>query len=423
MAEQAMALAREIFPLPRSITGDGVRATLRRVAELIPIETVEVPTGTPVLDWEVPLEWNYSEAYVLDPQGRRCIDVANHGLHLVGYSAPFNGRISLDELQTHLHSIPSMPDAIPYRTSYYRESWGFCVTDSVRRALPPGEYEVVIKSRLTNGSLSYAEMLARGTLEREVLLSTHTCHPTLANDNCAGIAVLSVIARELSRLPLRLSYRIVFAPGTIGAITWLARNRDNVSRVQGGLVLGLLGDRGPLTYKRSRRGDSETDRIAAGIVKRLDERARVVPFSPYGYDERQYCSPGFDLPVGRLTRSPEGGYPEYHTSADALELLDLDAIEQSIEAVIRFLEALDGNVHLTSAAPFGEPRLGKRGLFRETGGRSPSEFEHASLWVLNQADGKHGVTDIAEASGLSAELLESASRALVSAGLVQGEGQ
>jgi aminopeptidase-like protein len=407
----AWALMTQLYPICRSITGDGVRRTLARVAEDIPLRTTEVPSGTTVFDWEVPREWNIREAWIADEGGRRIVDLRDHTLHLMSYSVGVDRVMTLEELKPHLHSIPEHPDWIPYRTSYYREDWGFCLPDRVLRGLRPGRYTVRIDSTLSNGSLTYGECVVPGTSSQEVLVFTHVCHPSLCNDNLTGIALASLLAAEVGRSNPRFTYRFVFAPGTIGSITWLARNEDPVGRVHHGLVLGLAGDRGPLTYKRSRRGDTEIDRIA-GYVMGSIAGARVVDFSPYGYDERQLCSPGFDLPVGRLTRTPNNEYPEYHSSADNFDLIDRDALAESLFACASILRVAERDARYVNLNPKCEPRLGKRGLFRSTGGKHPGEFEHALLWVLNQSDGSHSLLDIAEKSRLPFDLIALAADAL-----------
>lgn len=419
LAGRALALAADIYPICRSITGEGVRETLRHLQRAAPLDVFEVPTGTTVFDWQIPREWNVREAWIAGPDGRRIVDFRRHALHLVGYSAPVHARMPLHELREHLHSLPQRPDVIPYRTSYWRETWGFCVADRELAQWPDGEYEVLIDSTLAEGSLTYAECLVKGASESEVVIYTHSCHPALANDNAIGLAVAAVLAAELRQLRPALSYRFVLGPGTIGSIAWLARNEERLDRIRAGLVIGLLGDPGPLTYKRSRRGRTEIDFIAADAVRELDAAARVLDFSPYGYDERQFCSPGIDLPVGRLTRSPDDAYPEYHTSADDLALLRPDAVAQSICAIVRVLARLDANRLYCSRQSRGEPRLGKHGLFRPTGGSSPGEFEHAMLWLLNLADGAHGVLDAQAASGLPLATIETAAAALVKAGLLE----
>ena len=343
----------EIFPICRSITGDGVRATLGIVDRQIPLVVHEVPTGTPVLDWVVPKEWNARGAYIADSSGRRVVDFADTNLHLVGYSIPVRGRFALSELQDHLWSLSDRPNLVPYRTSYYSETWGFCLAQDRRDALAPGEYDVVVDTTLEDGALTYGEVLLPGEEPGEILLTTHVCHPSMANDNCTGIAVLAELGRLLSGVQRRHSVRLLFIPGTIGSISWLARNADRVEHIRHGLVLTGLGDPGPLTYKRSRRGDTLVDRAAAHVLAQGDEPSRIVDFTPYGYDERQFCSPGFDLAVGRMSRTPHGEYPEYHTSGDDLAFVHDASLVQSLEAVLRVLDDPRGGSDLRQPAAEG----------------------------------------------------------------------
>lgn len=414
----ALGAMPELFPICRSITGDGVRRTLDLIERWIPIERHEVASGTPVFDWEVPPEWNVRDAWVADRSGRRVIDFRAHSLHLLNYSTPVRRTMTLDELQPHLHSLPDRPDVIPYRTSYYREQWGFCLRHRDREQLGAGPFEVVVDSSLAPGHLTYAECVVPGrSAEHEAIVYTHTCHPSLANDNLSGLMAATMLARALRRETPRLTWRFVFGPGTIGSLTWLARNEKRLGQVVGGLVLGLLGDRGPLTYKRSRRGDTAVDRAAEHALQDFD--ARVIDFEPYGYDERQFCSPGFDLPVGRLTRSPNGTYPEYHTSADDLTLLDAGCYARSLQAAARALALIDANRRPLNLSGKGEPRLGKRGLYGSVGGSAPGEFEHALLWVLSLGDGEHDLVQMAARSGLAFETIEQATTALEEAQLVR----
>jgi aminopeptidase-like protein len=419
MAASAMQLLREIYPICRSITGDGVRRTIELLGRHAPLVRFEVPSRTPVFDWEVPLEWNVRQAYIANTVGERVVDFERHALHLMSYSPPVRARMSLDQLRPHLHTLPDHPDWIPYRTSYWREDWGFCLTQRQLDALPEGPYDVVVDTSLVPGSLTYAECRIPGELDSEFLIFTHICHPALANDNASGLAIATLLAAQLLRAKPRLSYRFVFAPATIGSITWLARNMEAARALRGGLVVGLLGDPGPLTYKRSRRGNTEIDIIASSTVRALDPSARVVDFSPYGYDERQFCSPGFDLPVGRLTRSPNGEYPQYHTSADDPDLMSADALANSIRALAYIIDRVDGNRRLRRRDARCEPRLGKHGLFRGMGGRTPHEFELALLWLLNQSDGTHGLNDIATAAELPDSVIAAGVDALLAAGLIE----
>ncbi len=415
---RAYEFVGEIFPICRSITGNGVRRTLECVGKRVPLKLHEVPSGTPAFDWEVPLEWNIRDAYVKSADGRRVIDFQASNLHIMSYSTPVRATMSLAELRPHLHTLPDAPDLIPYRTSYYAPKWGFCLRHRDLLALADGNYEVCIDSELKAGSLTYAECFLPGESDREVIIFTHVCHPSLANDNAAGIAVAMELARAVAKSPRRYSYRFVFSPGTIGAITWLAINEANVGRIAHGLVLGLMGDSGPLTYKRSARPDAEIDRVATHIVKTLNAQSRIEAFSPYGYDERQFCSPGFDLPVGRLTRSPNGGYPEYHTSGDNLDLVRPEFLAESLCAAARIVQALEGNGTYLNTQPKCEPRLGKRGLYRPTGGTEPSGREHALLWVLNQSNGRRSLLEIAETAGLPFTVIRSAADELQTAGLL-----
>ncbi|MFF4470341.1 DUF4910 domain-containing protein [Streptomyces sp. NPDC001599] len=414
------ALVERLYPLCRSITGDGVRATLDIVDEYLPLHMHEVPTGTQVLDWTVPQEWNIRDAYVADATGRRVVDFAASSLHVLGYSVPVSATMPLAELRPHLHTLPDQPSLVPYRTSYYRPEWGFCLAQETLDAMPEGEYEVRIDSTLADGHLTYAEHVVRGQVPDEVLVSCHTCHPSLANDNLAGIAVATFLARELAERNPYYTYRFVFAPGTIGAITWLARNRERVERVKHGLVLACAGDPGQVTYKQSRRGDAEIDRVLRHVLTASGRPHRVSEFTPYGYDERQYCSPGFDLGVGSLTRTPYAGYPEYHTSADNLDFVSPAAMADTLAVCREAISVLDRNRRYVNLSPYGEPQLGRRGLYDSLGGRSDAkQAQMAMLWVLNLSDGGHSLLDVAEKSGLAFETVAEAADALHGAGLVK----
>ncbi|MGI5284688.1 DUF4910 domain-containing protein [Nonomuraea polychroma] len=410
------ALVERLYPICRSITGDGVRATLEIIGEHVPLKITEVPTGTQVLDWTVPKEWNIRDAYVKDATGRRVIDFRESNLHVVGYSVPVSGTYTLEELRPRLHTLPEQPDLVPYRTSYYAETWGFCLRQETLDALDDGPYEVLIDSTLRHGSLTIAEHVVPGQIEDEIVLSCHTCHPSLANDNLAGIAVAVGLAQRLERP--RHTYRFLFMPGTIGAITWLALNRDRVDRIAHGLTLACAGDPGRLTYKRSRRGDAGIDRAMTHVLK--DRPHDVVPFSPYGYDERQFCSPGFNLPFGSLTRTPYAGYPEYHTSGDNPDFVTPAALADTLETLWQVTRVLEGDRTLLNLSPYGEPQLGRRGLYGSLGGRSDTkQAQLAMLWVLNLSDGEHSLLDIARRAELPFMAVEEAARALQDAGLVK----
>jgi aminopeptidase-like protein len=415
-------LARRLMPIPRSLTGDGVRETLRIVGEHVPLAATEVPTGTPIFDWAAPREWNVREAWIADSSGRRIVDWRESNLRLLGYSHPVRTRLTGAELDERLHSLPEFPDRIPYRTAYWADTWGFCVTEDERRAIRPDEeYEVCIDARLEDGSLTYAEALLPGESEEEVLLSTYVCHPSLANDNVSGIALLAVLGAHLVERSLHRSHRMLFSPGTLGPLAWLSRNLERLDRIRAGMVVACVGDPGPLRYKRSRAGDTAVDRAAAYVL-RGRPGSIVDDFAPWGGDERQFCSPGFDLPVGALTRTPHGLFPEYHSSADDLDLITAESLGDSLAATLEILDVLEGDRTYVSRNPYGEPQLGRRGLYREVSSGAPREeesFQRAILWVLNLADGGHSLLDVAERADLPFGVVVDAAAALLDADLLE----
>lgn len=401
IGEQIYALAAEIYPICRSITGDGVRATLARLGAQVDLEVHEVPTGTQVFDWTIPREWNIRDAYIRNSDGNKIVDFVKSNLHVMSYSVPVRQHLSLGELREHLYSLPQQPDLIPYRTSYYVENWGFCLPHRQLESLGEETYEVVIDSSLEDGSLTYGEFFHQGETEDEVLLSAHICHPSLANDNCSGLALLVHLANRIGQMKTRYSYRFLFAPGSIGALTWLSRNEDRVPRIKHGLVLSCVGDGGGPTYKRSRQGSAEIDRAMAHVLRHSEHQPSIVDFSPYGYDERQYCSPGFDLAVGLFQRSKFGTFPEYHTSADNLDLIKPGHLEESYRIIAGAIEILESNLAFENISPKGEPHLGKRGLYGAIGGdKDAAASIMTMLWVLNLSDGRHTLLDIAERAEL-----------------------
>jgi aminopeptidase-like protein len=405
-----------LFPLCRSITGAGLRATLRYIGGHIPLRISEVPTGTAVLDWEIPPEWRVRGATLSTLDGRTLVDFSRNNLHLLQYSTPVDRIVPRDELQAHLHSLPDQPELIPYRTSYYARNWGFCLADRARQALTDDAYRVRIDTSLEPGSLTYGECFLPGETEQEVLISAHCCHPSLANDNLSSIAVAIELARALAMRPHHFSYRFLFAPGTIGAIAWLHFNRDARARVAHGLVLTCLGDPAPPSYKRSRQGAAAIDRYAEYVLREAGNGDRIIPFAPTGYDERQFCSPGFDLPMGCLMRSPGGGFPEYHTSGDNPSLVTGDAMADSLDVLRRILELAERDRTLRNTSPYGEPQLGRRGLY--DGERAAGLNRMAVLWVLNQSDGRHSLLDIAELAGIPFSSIAAAADALCEVGLL-----
>jgi aminopeptidase-like protein len=412
---------REYYPWCRSITGDGLRQTLQALGDHIPLELHEVATGTPVFDWTIPNEWNVREAWIEDPKGNKVVDFRDHNLHLLGYSAPFKGRVSRQELVDHCFTLPDHPDWIPYRTSYFKEQWGFCLTQNQLDALPEGDYEVCIDTTLAPGHLTYGECVVPGSDPgAEILISAHACHPSLANDNLSGIALALYLARELANIDHRYTYRFIFAPGTIGAIAWLARNADNVDHIKHGLIFACVGDGHAPTYKQSRRGDAVVDKAVAHVLAQTSPDHTIKPFTPYGYDERQYCSPGFNLPVGCFMRSGPGGYPEYHSSADNLDLVQPEALADSLDKVLRVLEVLEGNATYRNLNPHCEPQLGKRGLYSLVGGRNDTQaLQMALLWVLNYSDGENSLLDIAQRAEMPFAQIRAAADALIEADLLK----
>jgi aminopeptidase-like protein len=416
------SFAAELFPICRSITGEGIRRTLAVIQNRIRLEISEVPTGTPVFDWTVPKEWNIRDAYIKDGRGKKVVDFQQSNLHVLNYSAPVRAKMSLNDLKPHLFTVPEYPDWIPYRTSYYQENWGFCLTHNHMLGLSDGEYEVCIDSTLEPGCLTYGEFYLPGRSSEEVLVSCHACHPSLANDNLSGLTVATALAQLISEKELRYSYRFLFIPGTIGAITWLARNRERAARIRHGLLLTGIGDAGGFHYKKSRRGDAEIDRAIAHVLRHHGEPYELMEFSPYGYDERQYCSPGFNLPVGCLMRSVWGTFPEYHTSADNLDFIKPESLAGSLCLCAAVVDVLENNFRYCNQNPYCEPQLGKRNLYRSTGGESIGTEINARLWVLNFSDGEHFLLDIAERSGLPFSVISDAANTLCESGLLVRTG-
>jgi aminopeptidase-like protein len=419
IGRDAYALMERLFPVCRSPTGAGVRATFDVLAEEIPISRTEIPSGTPVFDWLIPDEWNIRDAYIAAADGTRVVDFRESNLHVVSYSEPVRTTLPLETLRERLHTLPDRPDVIPYRTSYYERTWGFCLTHRQLLALVPGDYEVVIDSTLEPGHLTHAELTIEGTDERDVIVSTYVCHPSLANDNLSGIAVATMLARELLERPLRHTYRFLFAPATIGALAWLHQNQAQLDRIEHGLTLSCIGDGGGLTYKRSRRADAEVDRAVEVVLRDSGASHRVLDWDPWGGDERQFCSPGFDLPVGCLMRTPHGEFDGYHTSADSLERIRPESLGEAVVRCLELVDVLDTNCRPMNLSPYGEPQLGRRGLYRSAGGAvATPDDERALLWVLNQSDGRTSLLEIAGRSGLPYPVIRVAAERLEGAGLL-----
>ncbi|MGZ9165650.1 MAG: DUF4910 domain-containing protein [Anaerolineales bacterium] len=419
VGKEIYELIEALYPICRSITGNGFRESMRILKDHVPLELHEVPSGTHVFDWVVPKEWNIRDAYVKNSMGEKIVDFNKSNLHVLNYSVPVNRKLKLEELKGHLFSILEHEDWVPYRTSYYNENWGFCVTQRVFDNLGDEEYEVFIDSSLEDGYLTYGEFLIRGELEDEFLLSCHSCHPSLCNDNLSGMGVATYLAKYLGRKNLRYSYRFLFIPGTIGPITWLSLNEDKVSKIKHGLVIACVGDPGKMHYKKTRRGDAEIDAAVTHVLKHSGDDYEIMEFSPYGYDERQYSSPGFNLAVGNLSRTPHGRFPQYHTSADNLDFVKAESLADSFSKYVDIINVIDNNRTYLNTNPKGEPQLGKRGLYSTLGGRKDaSDNEVSLLWVLNLSDGEHSLLDIADRSGLAFPSIQTAAEMLIDCGLL-----
>jgi aminopeptidase-like protein len=422
VAAEMYGWAEELFPICRSITGDGVRETLRFLGRRMSnLEVHEVPSGTQAFDWVVPDEWNIREGWLADESGRRVVDFAEHNLHVVGYSEPVDRRLSLEELRPHLYSLPEQPTAIPYVTSYYRRAWGFCLRHDDLLRLEPQQYHAYIDASLEPGHLTYGELILPGASDEEVLFSTYVCHPSLANNELSGPVVTTALARWLASEPRRLTYRIVFIPETIGSIVYLSRNLARMKeRTIAGWVVSCVGDDRAYSMLASRRGDTLADRVARHVLAQ-----RTPDFAEYSYlwpnrgsDERNYCSPGVDLPVASIMRTKYGQYPEYHTSLDDLGVISPSGLGGALEVLQDCVTLLE-NRHRWRTTVLGEPRLGPRGLYTspgETGNEAPLS---ALMNVYAYSDGEHDLLEIAERVGLSAAECLTQIRRLEAAGLVE----
>lgn len=411
-----------LWPLMRSITGEGVRRTHDILGELLPLRRLEIPSGTRVFDWVVPEEWEVREAWLEGPDGTRILDIRDNTLHLVNYSEGFRGELDLDALQEHLHSIPEIPEAIPYLTSYYARNWGFCLTHRQRQGLKPGRYTVHIDARHFPGTMTMSEAVLPGETDREILFSTYTCHPSMANNELSGPLVAAFLYGRLAAMPTRrYTYRFIFGPETIGAIAYLAQNGEHLKkRLEAGLVLSCIGDAGPFTFKRSRRASASIDRVCASVLSARGNGARCLDFWPGGSDERQYCSPGFNLPVGVLSRSIFAAYPEYHTSLDNKGLLSFEAMQEAVELCFEITQVFEENRVYERTDPHCEPFLTRYDLQEAIGARrDPAASKKAMQWLLNLADGSNDILAMAERSGLAFSVLAGQVATLVRAGLLR----
>jgi aminopeptidase-like protein len=420
-AEPMHDWARDLFPLRRSLTGEGIRQTLAYLADLLPGLAVHaVPSGTRAFDWTVPDEWNLRDAYVADESGARVIDLADNNLHVVGYSEPVDAWMDLPELDAHLHSLPDLPEAIPYVTSYYQRCWGFCLSHRARQALRPGRYRAVIDAALAPGALNYGELILPGREADEVLLSTYVCHPSMANNELSGPVVAAALARWLAARPeRRLTYRILFLPETIGAIAYLSRHLELMkARTIAGFVLTCMGDERTWSFMPSRLGGTLADRMALHVLKRAAPGFTAYSFLERGSDERQYCSPGVDLPVVSIMRSKYGTYPEYHTSLDDLSLVTQAGLEASLSVMKQCLAGLEANETVVAAQPC-EPQLGRRGLYPTVSTRDSGREVRAMMNLLAYADGAHDLLAIADTIGEPIETCAAIAARLLEAGVLE----
>ncbi len=391
------ALMERLWPICRSITGHGVRETMEILREQLPeLQVFEVPTGTRCFDWVVPKEWNIRDAYIIDPLGRKIVDFAETNLHVVSYSMPVDMEIDLDELQLHLHSLPDQPRAVPYVTSYYKESWGFCMANEVRETLVPGRYRIRIDSELKIGSLTYGEMLLPGESDSEILISTYMCHPSMANNELSGPCVTSQLAQWLRGRARRYSYRIVFVPETIGAICYISRNLEQLkSRTIAGFVMTCVGDERAWSLMPSRHGNRLSDRVARHVLKHVAPDYKEYSFLDRGSDERQYCSPGVDLPVSSVMRSKYATYPEYHTSLDNLNLVTSTGLAEAFAAHQKIMEAIESDCVPVSTV-LCEPKMSDRGLRPTTGKAGSANSSRDMMDLLAYADGNQTLLEIAD---------------------------
>jgi aminopeptidase-like protein len=420
IGDEILRFAKELYPINRSLTGSGVRKTLDCIKQLLPeLALLEVPSGSSAFDWTIPDEWDISEAFIEDSAGQRIIDFANHNLHVVGYSGPVDVTLSLEELEAHLHSIPDKPDAIPYVTSYYADRWGFCMTHRQRVGLAKGNYRAVIRSRKFKGVMNFAELVIPGTSDSEVLLSTYVCHPSMANNETSGPAVLTFLGRWLLEQPRRYTYRIVFAPETIGAIHYISQNQKHLKqKVVAGFNISCVGDDRNYSFVASRKGATLADRIAEHVLPQLSSSYVKHSFLERQSDERQYGSVLIDLPFVALSRTKYGCYDEYHTSLDDFSVVTATGLEGGFNMVAQCITALEANRTLVATTPC-EPQLGKRGLYPTLGGGKVSTSVEVLLNVLEYCDGSEDLLAVAARCNLSITQAAQAANVLESHGLLR----
>jgi aminopeptidase-like protein len=427
--EQMDLLFDQLFPICRSITGSGVRKTLEILSEKIPrLEVKGVKSGAKVFDWEIPKEWRIHEAWLKGPDGKTIVDLENHNLHIVNYSVPVDQKIPLQTLQGNLYTNKNLPDAIPYVISYYRPRWGFCMTYNEYEKLTDGVYHAYINSELVDGELNYGHAILKGETDKEILISSYICHPSMANNELSGPVVATFLHQRLAQWKKRrFTYRFVFVPETIGSITYLHQHGNDVKQnIHTGMVLTCLGGNRPLSYKMSRNENAPINHIVQHVIKTKSLEAVVRPFTPiHGSDERQYSSPGFNLPIGQMSRMVYGNYPEYHTSLDNKGLMGIESLLKSVNEIELILRAIELDGYYVNQCPYGEVKLDKHGLYPDinekgTGLVTQKEQLNKILMLLNYADGEHSLTEIAEKCNCTILDLESIVMLLKDKDLIKG---
>ena len=424
--EEIYTLAQRLWPIPRSITGDGVRETLNILREHIPNLIVkEVQSGDRVFDWVVPMEWKIQNAYIIAPSGEKICDFKKCNLHVIGYSTPIDKIVSLAELEEHLYSIPDQPNAVPYITSYYKERWGFCISHNERMTLVSGDYRVFIDSKIFSGSLTYGEMIVPGLSAEEVMLSSYICHPSMANNELSGPCVLTYLAKNIQKQSqLKYTYRFVFIPETIGSIIYLSKNLDHLKKhVVAGFNISCVGDERGYSYLPSRQGDTLSDKVAKHVLKHVSPTWKCYSWSDRGSDERQYCAPGVDLPIASIMRTKYGEYSEYHTSLDDLnQVVTANGLQGGYNAIWLAIQSLELNCY-PYVNVLCEPQLGKRGLYPTLSTKSSTAQVRVMMDLLTWSDGTKDIIDIAEIIGCSVWELNNVLEQLVSFGLISKRGK
>jgi aminopeptidase-like protein len=408
-----------LFPICRSITGKGVIETLEILGSKIPLKTIGVQTGTKVFDWEIPKIWNIRDAYIKDSKGNRLVDFKKSNLHVISYSIPVNKRMNLSELKPFLHTLPELPDAIPYLTSYYSESWGFCISHNQFMSLEEDVYEVVIDSELKEGDLLYGEFFKAGKKKEIFLVSTYLCHPSLCNDNLSGVVVALALAKILNKLDTEYSYKIIFVPETIGSISFLANNESELDFIKFGLVVTCCGDSGCSTYKKTRDGKTYIDKVVENVLRNSGKEYKIIDFFPTGSDERQYCSPGINLSIGSLMRTPYTFFKEYHTSLDNLDFIKPEFLIDTLIKYLNVIYIIENDKTYINLKPKCEPQLGKYGLYGKIGGQRNKIIENAYRWILNYSDGKHSLLDISNLAHLDFFFVKKSAEILLNENLIK----